>query len=412
VSEDPSEVSEPAPRHRRWLRWLIGIVAGLVVILVAAVVLFVVVTRNPSIPDFYDPPDEVSAAPGTILRSEPFEHGVPTGARAWRILYASSDPEGRPIAVSGLVIAPREPTPGPHPVLAWAHGTTGIARACAPSLSESPLEGIPDMTGPLERGWVLALTDYQGLGTPGPHPYLVGESEGRAVLDSVRAAHRLDIGVELDDRYAVWGHSQGGHAALFAGQLADDYLPEQELVGVAALSPATRLADNLEAVEGTEPGNVLSIFAVESWTAYYPDIPDGTLTDDARRPAARLADACINQPSRLRIVVAGLVLPDEVLAIDPADDPVWTARLDENTPDPTGVTAPLLVAQGLADQIIVPGVTTTWVSARCDAGAPTDWLTYPDVNHPAVVGPGGTDALSWTLARFDGEASPGSCPTG
>jgi acetyl esterase/lipase len=138
------------------------------------------------------------------------------------------------------------------------------------------------MTGPLERGWVIALTDYEGLGTPGPHPYLVGESEGRAVLDSVLAAHELDLGLELSDRYAVWGHSQGGHAALFAGQLAPEQLPEHELVGVVALAPATRLADNLAAVEGTEAGNVLSIFAVESWRAYFPDIPAGTLTSAAR----------------------------------------------------------------------------------------------------------------------------------
>lgn len=391
------------------MRWLLGALAVLVALVLIAAVVFVVATRNPEPGAFYDDPDDVGA-PGTIIRSEPFTEGVPVGALGWKILYASTDAEGRPTAVSGLVLAPEEPTPGPHPVLAWAHGTTGIARPCAPSNTDDPLQGIPDMTGPLERGWVITLTDYRGLGTSGPHPYLVGESEGRAVLDSVAAAHQLDTGHQLDDRYAIWGHSQGGHAALFAGQLADSYLPDFDLVGVAALAPATILHDNLAAIEGTEAGNVLTIFTVEAWTEYYDDIPDGTLTDRARRPADRIAEQCLNQPSRFRIVVDALTLPDTITAIDPTSDPTWSARLDENTPDPDAISAPLFVGQGLADEIIAAPVTESWVTDRCDTGASTVWRTYADVNHLAVVGPGGTDAFSWTIDRFAGTDSPDVCP--
>lgn len=397
-------------RRRRWLRRVLWIVGALAILLVGAVALFLVATRNPDPGEFYTPPDDLTDPPGTILRSEPFDDGIPSDARAWKILYVSTDDDDRPVAVSGLVIAPLDPPPGPRPVLAWAHGTTGVHRACAPSNSTEPLMGIPDMTGPLDQGWVITLTDYPGLGTPGPHPYLVGTSEAHAVLDSVRAAHQLDTGTPLDDRYAIWGHSQGGHAALFAGQLADAYLPDHDLVGVAALSPATNLQHNLAAMDGTEAGNVLTILAVESWSRHYPDIPVGTFTDRARRPAERLAEICLNQPSRFRIVIAGITLPDEILAIDPTTDPVWTARLDQNTPDPEGATAPLLVGQGLADEIIAPDVTLDWVTARCRAGLPTVWRTYPDVNHPGVVGPGGADALSWTISQLDGAASPDECP--
>lgn len=390
---------------------MVGIATTLLVLLVVGVAAFLLLTRDPSPGAFYESPDELTDQPGTILRSEPFTDGIPADAQAWKVLYASTDAEGQPIAVSGLVIAPAEPGPGPHPVLAWAHGTTGIARPCAPSLTDDPLAGIPDMTSPLERGWVITLTDYRGLGTAGPHPYLVGESEGRAVLDSVRAAHHLATGIDLADDYAVWGHSQGGHAALFAGQLADGYLPEYPLAGVAALAPATVLQENLAAIEGTRPGTVLTIFAVEAWTAYYPDIPDGTLTDRARRPARRMVEHCLNQPSRFRLLVDVVTLPDDVMAIDPTTDPTWTSRLEQNTPDPTGVVAPLFVAQGLADEIIAPHVTEAWTTQRCADGAPTVWHTYPDVNHLAVVGPGGTDALSWTIDRFAGTIPPDVCPT-
>jgi acetyl esterase/lipase len=403
-------MSGEAPKRRRWLRWLLGIGVALLFIVVGAVVWFLLATRNPTVSEFYDPPDDVTAAPGTILRAEPFDEGLPPGARGWKVLYASTDPAGSPIAVSGLVLAADDLDPGPHPVLAWSHGTIGIARPCAPSNTQAPLDGIPDMTGALAEGWVITLTDYPGLGTPGPHPYLVGESEGRAVLDSVRAVHQLDMGIELDDRYAIWGHSQGGHAALFAGQLAPTYLSELSLVGVAALAPGTRLQENLAAIEGTEAGNVLTIYAIESWTEFYPDIPDGTLTSRAERPAGRIARACLNQPSRYRIVIDSLTLPDTIVAIDPTTDPTWAARLDENTPDPAGIRVPLFVAQGTADTIIAPQVTEAWTTSRCEAGAPTYWKTYPDVEHLELVGPGGSDALAWTIGRLTDDTPPQECP--
>jgi hypothetical protein len=367
-----------AARRHRWLRWVLGIVGGLVVLVAIAVVLFFVFTRNPEVGAFYDPPDDVPADPGAILRAEPFDDGLPTGARGWKVLYASTDAEGRPLAVSGLIIASATPTPGPHPVLAWAHGTTGIARPCAPSVTDDPLDGIPDMTAPIDRGWVIALTDYPGLGTPSPHPYLVGESEGRAVLDSVRAAHRLDIGMELDDTYAVWGHSQGGQ--------------------------------NLSAIQGTEAGNLLSILAVESWQDYYPDIPPDSLVPDARGPAGRIAKLCLNQPSRFRILLNIPALPKNIMGIDPDTNPIWKGHLDTNTPSPTGISGPVFVAQGLADEVVAPAVTTTWVTDRCTAGSPTVFHTYPDITHDGVVGPGGADAYSWTIDRLEGTEPPDDCP--
>lgn len=394
---------------RRWPKWLMWALAGLVGLVAVAVVAVILLTRDPSPDEFYAPPDDVPAQPGTVIRSEPFTAGIPAGARAWRVLYSSTDPAGKPIAVSGLVIAPTDPPAGPRPILAWSHGTVGITSACAPSLAKKPLEGIPDMTGPLANGWVLTLTDYQGLGTPGPHPYLVGESEGRAVLDSVRAAHQFDLGVPLDDRYVIWGHSQGGHAALFAGQLAPSYLPEYPLAGVAALAPATDLQDNFAAIQGTPGGNILTVFALAAWSHYYPEISDEILTSDARRPAERVAGSCVNQPSRLLLLAAGNQLPERVVDIDVAADPAWSARLAENSPDPAGIAAPLFVAQGLTDELISPAVTTAWVDRRCAAGDAVEFRTYPGVTHPVIIGPGGRDALAWTTARFAGEPAPDTC---
>jgi len=399
-----------SPGGRPWLRRLVRVAIGLLAVVAVAVAVFVVATRNPTPGAFYEPPDDLSGPAGTVMRSEPFEHGLPDGARAWRVLYTSTDDDGDPIAVSGLIVAPTDPTGGPHPVLAWAHGTTGIARPCAPSLTDDPLAGIPDMAAPLEQGWVVALTDYPGLGTPGPHPYLGGASAGRAVLDSVRAAHDLDTGMDLSDEYAIWGHSQGGHAALFAGQLAEDHLSDQDLAGVVALAPATRLVDDFEALQGTQIGNVLTILAVDSWSAYYPELSTDILTPDLRRRAGRMGRDCLNQPSRFRLLLAGLRLPRTITVRDVTDDPAWSARLDENTPDPAGMAAPLLVEVGLADEVIAPAVTRGWVEDRCATGAATQWSARDGVDHLDIVGPGGTDALAWTVDRFDGAPAPNRCP--
>ncbi len=394
----------------RWFRVLLIVAASVLGAAIVGILAFLFLTRNPPVPDFFTPPDQISSSPGTILRSEQFTTGIPEGARAWRILYSSTDDRGRPIAVSGLVVAPADPEPGPHPVLAWAHGTTGIDRACAPSVSDAPLEGFPDISGVLAQGWVVALTDYPGLGTPGPHPYLVGRSQAHAVLDSVRAAHSVGTGITLDDRYAIWGHSQGGHAALFAGQMAAEYLPEQELVGVAALAPATDVADNLAAVADTESGGVLTLLTVEAWRTHYPDIPEDTLTEDARRVAARLVLNCINQPSRLRLLVAGFTLPDELLSFELTSNAAWARHLEANTPTPTGVVPPLFVGQGLDDELFDADVTTAWVDDRCHAGAPTRFRTYADVDHEGVLDPGGADALTFTIDRFAGTTAQDACP--
>jgi pimeloyl-ACP methyl ester carboxylesterase len=111
---------------------------------------------------------------------------------------------------------------------------------CAPSLAIFVFQSMMGLRPMIERGVAVVATDYPGLGTAGPHPYLVGVSEGRAVLDSVRVA-RLMPGVGGGNRFAVWGHSQGGQASLYTGLLAKSYAPELNLVGVAAAAPVTEL---------------------------------------------------------------------------------------------------------------------------------------------------------------------------
>ena len=368
--------------------------------------------RTPEPGDFYTPPASVPAAPGTVIRSEPFTRGVPEGARAWRILYSSTDPEGTPIAVSALVVTGTGSRSSPRPVLAWAHGTTGVVSGCAPSLTDQAITRIPDIERLLARGWVVVATDYPGLGTPGPHPYLVGESEARSVIDSVRAARALDTGLSLQDRYAVWGESQGGHAGLFTGEIAREYAPELDLVGVAAFAPATDLGALLAASQGTRTGALLTSETLYAWSRYYPGLSfDDAVAEGARDRARRVARRCITSPSILIALVQSALLPKDFVAIDIVTDRRWSPRIAQNTPSQP-IAAPLFVAQGLKDIVVSPAVTRAHVRERCARGEAVEFRECPASGHVDVIDAAGRAALAWTEERLAGRPAPIACPAG
>ena len=128
------------------------------------------------------------------------------------MLYRSVLPDGKPTAVSGLIFTPRGNAPkGGWKLISWAHGTTGIADQCAPSRDVASNYMYHDFNGWLKRGYAIAQTDYQGLGTPGLHLYLIGRAEGASVVDIALAARRLDpsIGRALRDRRPLSGRPGG-----------------------------------------------------------------------------------------------------------------------------------------------------------------------------------------------------------
>lgn len=205
---------------------------------------------------FYEPPSPLpSGAPGTLIRAESFEI-QPPGARFRRLLYHSRTAADEDIAVSGLLITPAtDPLPGGFPLVTFAHPTVGISEKCAVSanlfvpLIPADVQNFYQIYfEPFVRaGFAVVATDYQGMGAPGPYSYLVGEVEGRNVLDIARAARQID-GVQISARVAIVGHSQGGHGGLFARQIAAEYAPELTVIGSAFAAPAADLRTILDAV--------------------------------------------------------------------------------------------------------------------------------------------------------------------
>ena len=192
-----------------------------------------------------------------------------------------------------LSVVPEGPVPqGGRPIIAWAHPTTGVVPRCAPSLALFVFQQIQGLRDMVERGYAVAATDYPGLGTPGPHPYLVGISEGRAVLDFVRAARAVP-GVGDGRRFAVWGHSQGGQASLYTGILAKAYAPELDLVGVAAAAPATELARLMADDLNTNGGRNLAAMTLWSWARVFKAPIERVVEAQAIPVVDRLAEECV-----------------------------------------------------------------------------------------------------------------------
>jgi alpha-beta hydrolase superfamily lysophospholipase len=358
---------------------------------------------------FYDPPTLPAAGPpGEVLRSVADPDG-PEGARSLRILYRSTGLKGEPQAVSALVVIPDGPAPaGGRPVVAWAHPTTGVARDCAPSLQPDWRKTIPGLDEMVAAGWVVVATDYPGLGTPGVHPYLVGASEAQAVVDSVRAA-RLLPGSGAGKRFAAWGHSQGGHAALFTGELATTLAPELELVGVAAAAPATNLNSLIAMDLGTRLGKVLASETLWSWSRTFDTPISAVVYPDAVPVVEKVAAHCIRNPAEGVAAFAEATPLGESFFSKPitAAEP-WAGLMRHNSPGGR-IPAPVFISQGTVDQTTRPQVTAVYAGGLCARGTLVRYLTLPDEDHFLAAFKSAPEAVAWMAARFQGAPAPDDC---
>lgn len=386
------------------MRWLIGLLLLLEVLSPSA-------WAKPTSFEFYNASRaDLSAAPGTLLRYAPIKLPGIYRAQAWRILYVTRDYANRPIASSGVVVVSGyAPEPERRLIVAWAHPTTGIARKCAPSLRSSPLQAIAAVKDMIPRGYIAVATDYPGLGTPGPIGYLVGKGQGRAVLDSVRAARQVP-GVGGGSRFALWGYSQGAHAALFAASLAKAYAPELSLVGVAAAAPPTLLASLFERDIGSLEGRVLAALTLASWSRKY-GVPLEPLVDpEVARTVAKVASDCTDDlGSKLDILSDQGPLEKRFLNFDPTTRPPWSDLMRRNTISSLPRGLPVYLVQGTADEIVRPAITKQFARSLCQGGTPVTFVTLQRVDHGDTALKGGPDAIAWIASRFAGKPQAGAC---
>jgi alpha-beta hydrolase superfamily lysophospholipase len=363
--------------------------------------------------EFYEwDEDDLAGEPGSLVGAERIL-GAPDGARAWRVLFRSTDVHDDPVIVSGTVLAPDGVPDRPRAVVSWGHPTTGAARHCAPSAGADPfvlIEGASDL---LDDGYVVVASDYPGMGARGPWAYLIGASEGRSLLDAVRAAGELpEAGAGIDT--LLWGHSQGGHAALFAAREAAQYAPDLDVHAVAVAAPAVELAELLADDIHDSAGVALGSYAFWAYHQTYgsdadPPELDQILTDEGVDATEPMASRClIGEHRALHHIADPLV--GKYLERSPTEVDAWSTRLDENTPTAAAYAMPVMVAQGEKDGLVRPATTADYVEQLCRSGQPVEFRRDPTASHLTVAVRALPDVQRFFARALDGERPVDTCP--
>jgi dienelactone hydrolase len=345
-------------------------------------------------PSFYAASEaELEGRPGTLIRRVELE--APDGLRGWAVLYRSLGVHGATVPVSGLVLAPSVTGSLPSSVIAWAHGTTGIADACAPSRQGLAGVGLEGLVALVRAGMVLTATDYEGLGTVGTHPYLVGESEARSILDGVRVLQDIPE-VSNPGPVGLVGISQGGHAVLWAAEEAPTYAADLDLRGVVAASPPIDLAAVQAAVYGHPAADGISwieaLLVATAWQDTYDIDVDGYLTAGARGYPAELRERC---PWELPPPTA------DPFTVDPAARPEWVDLMRRNSPGRAPSRAPILALAATRDEQVPPSTIEPGIARLRAAGSEID-LRWIEGDHAStLLDPvAAFTAVSWLVARL------------
>ncbi len=356
---------------------------------------------------FYTWANAIPERPGEMLRTEPLPPllGLPDAATQTRILYSSTNGiDGKtPVAVSGTFFAPKGTPPAEGwPLVAWAHGTTGVADLCAPSWQTRSFRDLAYLDTWLAQGFAVVATDYQGLGTPGPHPYLATRPEAYSVLDSIRAARKAFP--DLAGKVIVVGQSQGGGAAFATAALAPDYAPEIDIRGTVATGipyltgerTSTPPAD-MDRVQPTYAYLLyIALFAQQVDPAFKPA---DLLTDKALTLMDLARNTCVG-PMFTNVNTAGLTAGNAFHTSPQA----FFAGLAHWFAYPTlKLKQPLFVGTGAADHDVAPSMQRRLVHDACEAGTVVEAHVYAGLNHGETVNASLRDSLPFVRRVLAGE---------
>lgn len=330
------------------------------------------------------------ARPGVLLRFEPLPAtlGLRSAARQVRLLYSSTDGVRgmRIVAVSGALFLPKgTPPPGGWPLVAWAHGTVGVADICAPSWAGRSLRDLTYLDAWLDAGFAVVATDYQGLGTPGPHPYLYTRPAAYNILDSVRAVTRSQF--KLSGKTLLVGQSQGGIAVVATGGYARDYAPELDIRGIVAtgagsdrIAPGTLTTSNPDAVSPLLGYLPLAVLTAQQTDSSLRD--EDLVTDRALGLIEQGRRACF--PALVSdAMAAGLTFTNAL-------QPGAAARLGAINNPHMGypsyrLSAPLFVGTGAEDRDVPPIMQAALVREACAAGTIVEAHIYRGLDHSGAV---------------------------
>jgi len=359
------------------------------------------------ITDFYSTPANLAASkPGELLRKESFSgYSLPKGATAVRILYHSLDATGKDVATSGVVLIPAGTAP-PHgwPVFAWAHGTSGVARQCAPSAMKDVYYGDEGLMPMVAAGFAVIATDYHGLGTEGRHQYVNKVAQARDVIYAIPAAHAAVH--SLGAKWVADGHSQGGLAAWGVAEAEHD-LRDPDYLGAVSVAGVAREADFFSHLGNTPGVGFYLAFMAAGIEARYPQFkPHDLLADDV---LAHYDDVttrgCFYYGYATYAALPSGTLLRPHWQRSPWIHPFFEGNKVGNKP----IDGPLFVVAGEADQTVPIEAVRAAVKQMCANKQPVTFRSYPGLDHDPTMEKSTPDQLAWIRARFAGKAFKSNC---
>lgn len=371
-----------------------------------AIALSVVACAPPD--SFYEDPAALPGIPGAVARSFPVTSQ--SGTYQEVVLYQSTDAAGQPNLVSGIVIVPSTPWSGagPRPLVAIGPGAQGFSDSCATSKG---MAGGYDynqafVNPMIDQGFAVAMTDYDGLGTPGGHTYSVADPAGYSVLDVARAALSLPgAGLEADAPVGLFGYSQGGQAAARAAELQPTYAPDLNVVGAFVGGAAT---DSWALVNPANPFRSASYvaFAALGLNNAYPELDlFGYLNAEGRQVFEELNEQCFWQ-GVVNTVVGEI---GDYAAVDPLTQPEWQDRFAWQAIGFVKPDFPVMVAHSAADDFIPYAQGTGLRDRWCLQGATVAWYDMPLVDHLLGGGVAVAEGAEFLSDRFQGQPVDAYC---
>jgi alpha-beta hydrolase superfamily lysophospholipase len=387
----------------------------LVVIAIATRTVFAVFAQGPTEPprerpefhrllpltNFYSTPGPLPAGrPGELIRSQEFyEYQLAEGVSATRILYHSRAASGMDVAASGVVLTPDLPPPaGGWPVIGWAHGFTGVARQCAPSLMRN-LNAGPFLSMYVKLGYAVVATDYAGLGSDFRNASVDMQSNAADVIYSIAAARAAVP--QLGHKWIAMGESAGGLAALAVAGLETD-IRDPGYLGSIAVSGTADAKEFYEQIAPNSP-ELLLFLAYGVQTLYPRFQANQILTKEALAPYRQIERSCAATGT-------GAVVPEyQVLRPDWENNNFVRQFFARNALGQRPSYGPLLIISGYSDPALTTGMTLRAVTRMCKQHDTVQFHQYQGSDFAAVLGVSVRDQLTWIQARFSGRHASGNC---
>lgn len=374
-------------------------------------------TVGPSGPAFYDAPASIPAGShGDLISYRSTTVNLGAGApavKAWNVMYQSTDSLGAPNVVTGTVLVPSALSLSARPVISYAVGTHGLAQGCAPSVQMAAGTDYENanIVAALKAGYIVLVSDYQGYTNGATPTYLAGASQGHAVLDIVRAASQVPLsGVSASSKTAIWGYSQGGQSAAWAGELQASYAPNLNLVGIAAGGIPADFKVTAANLDGSAGASFLLGGVIGLAQQYPTQIPLDTLANaNGQAAIAKGKSECVFESlfQFMNHSISEYTVGNQTLA-QLETIPSVSQTLDAQNLGNTKVPVPLYQYHGQADEFIPLAQDITLKKKYCSKFSNVTFSVYPG-EHISTQFQAAPFVLSWLGDRFSGKAASSNC---